>query len=432
MSLRITGVGCALLDTLYTNVKFDAPAFAAYRSRRPGDGGLVPGKLTFADDLAEFAGKPYPRILSEITGGARPDARNLGGPAIVALIHAAQLLEDLDVTVEFYGRRGEDEPGRILAEMAARTPIRLTHYAASPGATPETDVFSDPSYHDGSGERTFVNVIGTAGSFGPADLDESFFQADIAVFGGTALVPGIHDGLTGLLERARAAGAATVVNTVFDFRSEQRNPGGIWPLGDRERSFQLIDLLILDYEEALRLSGTGTKRDAVEYFRSRGVGACIVTHGPEPVACISSGTLFAEQRYRELPVSEAVGAELRSGSRRGDTTGCGDNFAGGVIAALARWTIVHGKPDRTVGSRPGAPVPAERRLREAGKRPDILQAAAWGIVSGGFACFYTGGTYIESMPGEKLRRIVQYYEAYRAQLARSPGLVDRVMLPSEL
>jgi hypothetical protein len=36
------------------------------------------------------------------------------------------------------------------------------------------------------------------------------------------------------------------------------------------------------------------------------------------------------------------------------------------------------------------------------------------------------------MPGEKLRRIVQYYEAYRAQLARSPGLVDRVMLPSEL
>jgi len=76
-----------------------------------------------------------------------------------------------------------------------------------------------------------------------------------------------------------------------------------------------------------------------------------------------------------------------------DTTGCGDNFVGGVIASVVNQLI-----------------------SEAGK-PDMNEACSWGIVSGGFACFYMGGTYFEKKPGEKIARIKPYYDNYREQIS---------------
>ena len=58
-----------------------------------------------------------------------------------------------------------------------------------PGATPFTFVFSDPAFAGGRGERMFVNAIGAAGHFGPELLEGLFFEADIAILGGTAIVP---------------------------------------------------------------------------------------------------------------------------------------------------------------------------------------------------------------------------------------------------
>jgi len=59
----ISGTGCALADFLYTDIRFDSPAFMKYRSKRAGDGGLSPGKLVFTEGLEQFAGCPYPQIL---------------------------------------------------------------------------------------------------------------------------------------------------------------------------------------------------------------------------------------------------------------------------------------------------------------------------------------------------------------------------------
>ena len=67
-------------------------------------------------------------------------------------------------------------------------------------------------------------------------LGDDFFDSDMVVFGGTALVPPIHDNLSGLLERAKSKGCITIVNTVFDFRNEKVNPGKKWPMGDSDES----------------------------------------------------------------------------------------------------------------------------------------------------------------------------------------------------
>ena len=88
----VAGAGCALADYLYTGVRFNAPHFQKYASHKTGDGGLTPGKLVFTEELEKFSGIPYYEICYEITGGQLPDAVNIGGPGLVSLINASQLL----------------------------------------------------------------------------------------------------------------------------------------------------------------------------------------------------------------------------------------------------------------------------------------------------------------------------------------------------
>ena len=54
MTIRISGVGCCLMDRIYDNVDFQSEAFRKYLSRKTGDGGLEPGKLTFEEELERF------------------------------------------------------------------------------------------------------------------------------------------------------------------------------------------------------------------------------------------------------------------------------------------------------------------------------------------------------------------------------------------
>ena len=180
-------------------------------------------------------------------------------------------------------------------------------------------VFSDPGFDHGRGERCFLNTIGAAGQLLDADLADDFFDADLIVFGGTGLVPPIHDALDHLLARAKAAGAFTVVNTVYDFRNQRRNPDARWPLGSSDDSYRLIDLLIADLEEALRLSGTESLDEAMRFFIDMGVGAVIVTNGSRDVALKIGSARFEPCAQKTLPVSQAIVAELAAHpERKGD------------------------------------------------------------------------------------------------------------------
>jgi sugar/nucleoside kinase (ribokinase family) len=78
---------------------------------------------------------------------------------------------------------------------------------------------------------------------------------------------------------------------------------------------------------------------------------------------------------------------------KGDTTGCGDNFAGGIIASAA-WQLKKWQK-------------GDFKLKEA---------ISWGIASGGFTCFITGGTYKEKYRGEKLERVTGLHKEYLKQI----------------
>lgn len=388
--MTITGVGCALADFIYTGIRFDTPRFKRYLSKKTGDGGLSPGKLVFTDELERFSGVPYPEILSELSGTSSPDAVNLGGPGLVSFIHASQMLPGDSFDVRFYGSLGNDETAEEILALAGRTPLNVSGYIRrSNKPTPFTHVLSDPHFADGHGERTFVNNIGAAWDLTPSMLDDDFFDAGIICFGGTALVPGIHDNLTDLLRRSKQSNAITLVNTVFDFRNEKSDPEKPWPLAGDNGDYSLIDVLIMDREEALKISGQHNEKDAANYFAEKNVSSFFITNGANEILAFSGGGLFRGMEISAFPVSRMVTPELRSA---GDTTGCGDNFAGGIISSLA--------------------MQAESMERG---RYDLVDALSWAVASGGYACSYVGGTYFEKHPGEKLEKIREFRNDYLHQ-----------------
>lgn len=389
------------MDILYPSVSFASSAFDVLRSRKDGDGGLSPGRLVFAEDLRRFIstrkpGASLPGLIEELTGHIAPLSENVGGPSAVALIHAAQMLDGDEADVEYYGLRGDDGLGDRLERLLRRTPLKIGNLYRGRGSTPSTVVLSDPEWDSGRGERCFINEIGAAAEMLPCGLEADFFGSDVVVFGGTALTPALHDGLPELLSRARASGALTVVNTVFDFRNERRNPGGAWPLGPASdgvgpgprRSYETCDLLIADRDEALRLAGVRDLRAAIHFLESSGVGAFIITRGGDDVVAWAGKGRFERLEATSFPVSERargrIKEELRLGARSGDTTGCGDAFSGGVVASLAE-QISAGRPAF-----------------------DLAEAAGWGIAGGATTLFLFGGTYYESSRGEK-RAIVESF-----------------------
>jgi len=387
----VSGVGCCLVDLLYNDISFEGDNIKPYLSARRGDGGLTPGHLVFREEFEMFAGRPLEDILKEMTGERNPDKINIGGPSVVSLINIAQLIDKDHCEVRFYGRCGNDEQGRYLISALKKTPLVLKDFRQTDKPTPSTVVLSDPGYSNGNGERMFINSIAAAWEYGPDELDNDFFNSDIVVFGGTALVPRIHDNLLSLLKKAKERKCITVVNTVFDFRSEKSDPASKWPLGESDESYGFIDLLITDREEALRLSGAKDIPSALRFFRNNNASSVIITNGSGNITSWSGGKLFKAGETFEMAVSKKVTDELKN-NRAGDTTGCGDNFAGGVIASLVT------------------------QIRAGIKQPDLKEACSLGIVSGGFTCFYLGGTYFENHPGEKRTKMEPYYNDYRRQI----------------
>lgn len=393
--MNISGAGCCLIDSIYMHCSYDDPTFASLWSRKRGDGGLIEGGLVFSEDLERFAQKPYREILESLTGGHDPHVVNLGGPAVVALIGAAQILARDGVPVSFYGAVGNDRLADTVRSTLAATPLHYQLNTIEGAPTATTEVFDDPSKRAGKGERSFINTIGAAGHFGPEDIPQEFYQADIVLLGGTALVPQLHDGLHTVLARAKDHGCITVVGTVYDFRNEKKNPDKRWPLGDHS-AYRNIDLLITDEEEALKLTGTSDVMLAAQELISYGLGALIITRGALDMIVWSSGAIIEKTPVDTRPVSAYMDELMfEDPSIRKDTTGCGDNFVGGVLASLAK----------------------QLGQKETGS-VSMNEICAWGAASGGFTCTYHGGTYHEKQIGEKANCLEPVVRDYLQRMER--------------
>jgi sugar/nucleoside kinase (ribokinase family) len=392
--IRISGIGCGLLDVIYPDADFTSVEFEKLRSKMPGDGGLSPGDLVFESALRDRFGVGGHEAAKRICAGAEP-ILNAGGPALVSLVHASQVLASEGIEVSYVGALGKDEAGDTVRTIVGQAPLHMNELDTRSQTTAQTVVLSDPTASDGHGERAFINVIGVAAEITDRSIPDEFFSSSVNVYAGTALVPSLHSRLDAALSRSRAQGALSVVCTVYDFKNQNRNPRARWPLGSGDHTYPLVDLLVCDAEEARRLSGFDELDECVSKFLALGTGAVIITDGAKPVRFASGSGRFKQTSLSQLPVSDApanAGAEALS--RPHDTTGCGDNFAGGVIANLAR------------------------QLAGGADFLDLKLAVIDGIAAGAAAWFYVGGVWIESEAGEKRRMVADHRARYVQQLGQ--------------
>ena len=222
----------------------------------PGDGGLLVGSSVRR--AARRVHRIAVRCAAPASDLPEKEIENIGGPAIISLIHVAQLLHDSSHSFHFHGVAGDDTEYRLVRDHIAKTVIN-PHFLVFEGEhTPTTYVLNDNHAHGGKGERTFVNLLGSAAHIIEADVSDDAYRSDIVLFGGTALWPAFHTRIDQALRRAKAEGALTIVGTVFDFMNEHRSSSERWPFG-QESGYPLVDLLVCDALEAWRMSG---QRDA--------------------------------------------------------------------------------------------------------------------------------------------------------------------------
>jgi len=108
----VSGAGCCLVDMLFNDINFSSTNVKPYLSVKRGDGGLTPGHLVFREEFEKFCGKPFEKVLGEITGGRKRDKINIGGPSIVSLINIAQLIDKDQCEVPHHTNRNDQDKDR--------------------------------------------------------------------------------------------------------------------------------------------------------------------------------------------------------------------------------------------------------------------------------------------------------------------------------
>ena len=99
--MKINGLGCSLVDNLYSPVDFTSEAYNKWAQKNNGSVGIITGGLVFGEDLERTSSIEYRDIINEITKGKILPSKNIGGPAIVAMINIAQIM-GRNTEIRFY------------------------------------------------------------------------------------------------------------------------------------------------------------------------------------------------------------------------------------------------------------------------------------------------------------------------------------------
>jgi sugar/nucleoside kinase (ribokinase family) len=164
-----------------------------------------------------------------------------------------------------------------------------------------------------NGERPALHVRGASDHFNvPPAMYAQVFDAPIIHLGGTGLLRTL-DGPASLtiLKEAKARGSVVTFDLIAANPETARI---VFPL------LPYIDYFMPSIEEARDMSGLHTPDDCARFYMDHGASACVFTLGGE-------GAYYAHKDGTRI-TSPAYDIQVV------DTTGCGDAFDAGMIAAL--------------------------------------------------------------------------------------------------
>lgn len=169
-----------------------------------------------------------------------------------------------------------------------------------------------------SGERSFFHCVGANAAFSIDDIDFDIIESsDIVFVTGTFLLKTFDGEQTmAFLKKCKEMGKTTVLDVCWD-------SSGKW--GEiLNCCMPYIDFFLPSINEAEELSGKKDVEEMARTFIKNGVGTVVIKCGEDGAFCKTS----AEKSGVMIPAFKA--------DRVMDTTGAGDNFCSGFLAAYAR------------------------------------------------------------------------------------------------
>lgn len=209
------------------------------------------------------------------------------------------------------GAVGDDEKADWVLATLKRHGVDTAMMERVPGAPTSATILNVRP----NGERPALHVRGASDHFDidPADYDR-VFDARVVHLGGTGLLRTL-DGPRSveILAEAKARGRITTWDLIG---ARAETAALVLPL------LPHIDYFMPSIEEAGVMCGRTAPEDIAAFYLDRGVTCCILTMGGEGAFYAhSDGTRLRSPAY-DVPIV--------------DTTGCGDAFDAGFIAALVR------------------------------------------------------------------------------------------------
>jgi sugar/nucleoside kinase (ribokinase family) len=220
-------------------------------------------------------------------------------------------LARLGVMARATGKVGDDSYGAFIAQDLAHKGVETSGILASRRYGTSKTVILPVIGED----RRFIHTFGANADFNATDIDrEALARASVFYVGGYMVLPDLsQDDLAGLFQFARSQGVRTVLDVVV--------PAGDMPLPlrDLERVLPFVDVFMPNNEEAERLTGKGDPRSQAEALLRAGCAMVVITMGGRGALLMDRAQLIEAPAFSIALV---------------DSSGAGDAFAGGFIAAM--------------------------------------------------------------------------------------------------
>ena len=233
-----------------------------------------------------------------------------GGNAMTAAIN----LRKFGVQSHMVGMVGDDMFGQFLASKLKDASVDTAGLRVSDRAQTSTSVLMI----DDAGERSFFHCTGTNAVFSYDDIDFSVVdKCDLVFVTGTYLMDSFDgEGTARFLRECKERGKTTFLDVCWDARSR-------W--GELlEPCMPYIDYLMPSIDEAKRIAGKDEPEEIADALLAKGVKNVVIKLGRDG-SYLKKSTDEKGRIFSPFRIEKSV-----------DSTGAGDTFCSGFIAAYAR------------------------------------------------------------------------------------------------
>lgn len=249
---------------------------------------------------------PEPGKTSLIQKIRLTPAGTAAGPAIVAA--------KLGIPTSLIGAVGNDDMGDLLISMLKKQRVDTSHIMRTDALPTSATILA---VHE-NGDRPNFHAPGASLILEINEAARKFIvNSRFVHWGGVGTLLKLDSGPgPEILKEARANGAVISCDFIAPMEQTLNHVKAVLPY---------VDYFMPSLEEAMEISGTKTPEDTAKFFLDCGAGTCILKWGAK------GSLLTAGDKPVRIPAYKVDVV---------DTTGCGDSYCAGFLAALSKgWDV---------------------------------------------------------------------------------------------